>query len=316
MEVFGAGVFSIHLRLILSGPAPWQARGTGTLSIDLWLFSIDISVDFDITWGEADNPKLAPVKAIPLLVTEFEKADNWRPGIPANVNLLVTIRKLDTVKEKLVLHPVGTLRISQRAVPLGIKVDKVGNKPVEDAHVFSVKASVANLSSTGRVPQEKFAMAQFQEMTDADKLSRPSFQEADGGIELAFSGKQLGSGKVVKRVVRYEVKMIDGDDKYQVLRWFSNIGTLFFHWIAGAAISKSPLSFAKKKSMVPTKANERVGIKQPGYVVAGTGDNKAFAGTKVFESEAHANDYMKTTIFKNPELADEIHVIPEFEASL
>ncbi len=310
MEVFGAGVFSIHLRLILSGPAPWQARGTGTLSIDLWLFSIDISVDFDITWGEADNPKLAPIKAIPLLVTEFEKADNWRPGIPSSVNLLVTLRKLDTIKEKLVLHPVGTLRISQRAIPLGIQVDKVGNKPVEDAHLFSIKANVANLASTGKAPQEKFAMAQFQELSDADKLSRPSFQDADGGVELAFSGRQLGSGKVVKRIVRYEVKMIDGDDKYQVLRWFSHIGTLFFHWIAGAAISQSPLSFARKKSMVPTKADQRVKMKQPGYVVAGTSDNKAYSGSKVFESEAHAHDYMKKTIFQNPGLADEIHVIP------
>ena len=110
--------------------------------------------------------------------------------------------------------------------------------------------------------------------------------------------------------------MIDGDDKYHVLRWFSNIGTLFFHWIAGAAITKSPLSYARKKSMVPTKADERVKMKSPGYVVAGTSDNKAYSGTKVFESEAHARDYMKKTIFQNPELAEEIHVIPEFEASL
>ena len=316
MEVFGAGMFSIHLKLTLSGPAPWEARGTGTLSIDLWLFSIDISVDFDITWGEADNPKLEPIDAIPLLVTEFEKADNWRAGIPNGVNLLVTLRKLDTVTEKLVLHPVGTLKVSQRAIPLGIKVDKVGNKPVGDAHLFSVSGNVANLSATGQAPQEKFAMAQFQDMSDADKLSRPSFQDAAGGIELAYAGKQIGSGKVVKRIVRYELKMIDGDDKYHVRRWFSQIGTLFFHWIAGAAISQSPLSFARKKSMVPTKPGERVKMKQPGYVVAGTSDNKVFAGSKVFASEAHARDYMKQTIFNNPEMAEDIHVIPEFEANV
>src|SRR5205085_10005343 len=71
MDVFGAGIFSVTLRFMLRGPAPWQARGTATLSIDLWLFSIDISVDFDISWGEADNPKLPSVEAIPLLVAEF-----------------------------------------------------------------------------------------------------------------------------------------------------------------------------------------------------------------------------------------------------
>jgi hypothetical protein len=316
MDVFGAGVFSINLKLKLSGPAPWEARGTATLSIDLWLFSIDISVDFDITWGEADNPKLPSIDAIPLLVAEFDKADNWRAGIPSNVNLLVSIRKLDTVTEKLVLHPVGTLRISQRAIPLGIKVDKVGNNPVADAHLFSVKANIANLGTTSQAPQEKFALAQFQHLSDADKLSRPSFQNADGGVELAFNGKQLGSGKVVKRIVRYEVKIIDGDDKYNVMRWFSLIGTLFFHWIGGAAITQSSLSFARKKSMVPTTGDERVKVKQPGYVLAGTSNNKAVSDAPIFTSEAHAFDYMNSKISKNPGMADELHVIPAFEATI
>ncbi len=314
MDVFGAGVFSVTLKLKLSGPAPWEARGTATLSIDLWLFSIDISVDFDITWGEADNPTLPSIDAIPLLAAEFDKADNWRAGIPESVNLLVSLRKLDTSIEKLVLHPVGTLRVSQRLVPLGIHIDKVGNNPVSDAHLFSVKANLTSLATTSNAPKEKFAVAQFQNLTDAQKLSSPSFQDIDGGVELAFNGRQIGSGKVVKRVVRYEVKIIDGDDKYHAFRWFKNIGTLFFHWLAGAAITQSSLSFAKKKAMVPTMGNERVQMKQPGYVVAGTADNKPLAGVSVFESEAHARDYFNSQISKNPAMAEDIHVIPTFEA--
>ena len=315
MDVFGAGVFSVTLKLTLSGPAPWEAKGTATLSIDLWLFSIDISVDFDITWGEADNPLLPSVEAIPLLVGEFNKPDNWRAALPPTANLLVTLRKLDETTEKLVLHPIGTLRISQRTIPLGVQVDKVGSNAVSDAHLFSLKANVADLSTTAQAPQEKFAIAQFQNLSDADKLSRPSFQDIDGGVELAFSGKQLGSSKVVKRIVRYEVKIIDGDDKYHSFRWFKNIGTLFFHWVSGAAISQSPLSQARKKSMVPTKPNDRVKVTQPGYVVAGVADNKAWAGTSTFVSEAHARDYLNSTISSNPAMAEDIHVIPAFEAA-
>ena len=316
MDVFGAGVFSVTLKLKLSGPAPWEARGTATLSIDLWLFSIDISVDFDIKWGEADNPTLPSIDAIPLLVAEFDKADNWRAGIPENMNLLVSLRKLDTAIEKLVLHPVGTLRVSQRVVPLGIHIDKVGNNPVSDAHLFSVQANLTVLVTTSNAPQEKFAIAQFQNLTDAQKLSSPSFQDIDGGVELAFNGKQIGSGKVVKRVVRYEVKIIDGDDKYHAFRWFKNIGTLFFHWLAGAAITQSSLSFAKKKAMVPTMGTERVQVRQPGYVVAGTADNKPLKDVPAFVSEAHARDYFNSQISKNPAMAEDIHVIPTFEATV
>src|SRR5216683_238145 len=315
MDVFGAGVFSVSLKLKLSGPAPWEARGTATLSIDLWLFSIDISVDFDVTWGEADNPKLPSVAAIPILVAEFNKADNWRAKIPQNANLLVSVRKLDETVEKLVLHPIGTLRISQRTVPLGVQVDKVGNNSVSDAHLFSLKANVANFGPTAQAPQEKFAIAQFQNLSDADKLSRPSFQNIDGGLELAVAGNQLGSSKVVKRVVRYEVKIIDGDDKYNAFRWFKQIGTLFFHWLAGAAISQSPLSYARKKSMVPTTADERVKVGQPGYVIAGTDNNQALAGAPVFPSEAHARDYLNSQISTDPAKAEDIHVIPVFEVA-
>jgi hypothetical protein len=316
MDVFGTGVFTVTLKLKLSGPAPWEARGTATLSIDLWLFSIDISVDFDITWGEANNPTLPSIDAIPLLVAEFDKADNWRAGIPENVNLLVSLRKLDTSVEKLVLHPVGTLRISQRVVPLGIHIDKVGNNAVSDAHLFNVKANLTELVATSDAPKEKFAIAQFQNLNDAQKLSSPSFQDIDGGVELAFNGKQIGSSKVVKRIVRYEVKIIDGDDKYHAFRWFKNIGTLFFHWIAGAAVAQSPLSFARKKAMVPTMGNERVQVKQPGYVIAGTADNKPLVNVPVFSSEAHARDYFNSTISKNPAMAEDIHVIPTFEATV
>jgi hypothetical protein len=316
MDVFGAGVFSITLKLSLSGPAPWEAKGTGTLSIDLWLFSIDISVDFDITWGDATTPTLPPIAATPLLNAELDKADNWRAGIPANINLLVTLRKLDTDAQKLVLHPVGTLQVSQKVIPLGIHIDKVGANSVSDAHLFTLAAKVTNLGTTPAAPKEKFAIAQFQNMDDAQKLSSPSFQDIDSGVELAFSGKQLGSAKVVKRVVRYEVKVIDGDDKYHAFRWFKNVGTLFFHWLAGSAITKSPLSYAVKQSMVPTKADERVQLKQPGYVVASTADNKPLSSGTVFASEAHARDYYNTTISKNPAMAEDIHVIPTFEASV
>lgn len=68
--------------------------------------------------------------------------------------------------------------------------------------------------------------------------------------------------------------------------------------------------------MVPTMRNERVQVKQPGYVVAGTADNKPLIDVPVFASEAHARDYFNSTISKNPAMAEDIHVIPTFEAIL
>lgn len=313
MDVFGVGVFSVRLKLQLSGPAPWNARGKATLSIDLWLFSIDISVNFDISWGEAENPKLPAINAIPLLVSEYDKADNWTARIPASLTPLVSLRKLDTNLEQLVLHPLGTLQISQKAVPLGIRVDKVGNNPVEDAHMFSLEVASPDLRQNAEA-LERFAIAQYQNMSDADKLSRPAFQEIEAGVELEFDGKQFGSSKVTKRIVRYEVKVNDVDGKQLAFRWFSKVGTLFFHWLGGSAINYSVLSYTQKKALVPTVAAERVQITQPGFVVAGVSNNKPIVA-QVFKSEAHAQDYLASQISSDPAMTDEIHVIPNFEAT-
>jgi hypothetical protein len=147
LKVFGIGMFSIHLKLSLEGPTPWRAKGTGTLTIDLWLFEISISASFDISWGDAQNTTLPPVEVIPLLVSEYEKTDNWRAKLPAGNNLLVSMRQLDGSSESLVLHPLGSLQISQRLVPLNLKVYKVGNSKASDANTFDIKVTTTELST-------------------------------------------------------------------------------------------------------------------------------------------------------------------------
>lgn len=315
LKVFGIGLFSIHLELTLEGPTPWHAKGTGTLSIDLWLFEINISASFDITWGDAQNTTLPSIQVVPLLVTEFDKIDNWRAKLPQGNNLLVSLRKLDTEADKLVLHPLGSLQISQRAVPLNLNIDKVGNRKAEDGKTFTVKVTTAGLGETGLKPQEKFAIAQYQEMKNDEKLTRPAFQQFDGGVELSVSGRQFGSSKAVRRIVRYETIIIDSNFKRFLIRFFAPIGTLFNHFLGGAAVTQSKLSNAYKKSMVPYGPEERVIVDQPAYVVAGLADNKVVNGNAVFSSEAKAREFMSTLVEDDPSRDGEVHVISAFEAS-
>lgn len=316
LKVFGVGLFSISLQLSLEGPTPWRAKGTGTLSIDLWLFEIEVSASFDITWGEAQNTTLPSIKVLSVLVTEFGKIDNWKAALPPGNNLYVSLRELDTKAGELVLHPLGTLQISQRAVPLNLKIDKIGNSKAEDGSLFSVKVTTSGLSETGMKPKEKFAIAQYQNLSNDEKLTRPSFEKYDGGLELSFAGSQLGSSKAVRRVVRYETVIIDTNFKRFLILFFAQIGTLFNHFLKGSAVTKSKLSKSYKKSIVPFEKDQLIKMEQPSYVVAGITDNKALAPDAVFSSEAMARDYMKSVIAKNPAQQNEVHVISAFEASM
>ncbi|MCB0575850.1 MAG: hypothetical protein KDC61_14935, partial [Saprospiraceae bacterium] len=169
LKVFGIGLFSISLHLSLEGPTPWRAHGTGTLS----LLFFDVSADFDITWGESKDTTLPPVAVMPLVRAELEKTDNWKAELPAGSNLLVSLRKLSEAETAQVLHPLGTLRLSQRAVPLDLKIDKVGSQKPSDANDFNLQAT-AGLEKSSDI-DEQFAKAQFIKLSDSDKLSQRAF---------------------------------------------------------------------------------------------------------------------------------------------
>ena len=309
LKVFGAGLFSVRLRGSLEGPTPWRIQGAASISI---LF-FEISVDVDETWGETVDTSLPDSAAMPLLAAEFEKDANWTTSVPQGKRLLVSLRKLEGVDEGLVLHPLGELLVSQRAVPLNVEVNKVGNKKVSDANKFTLKVEGGTLTKRGD-HNEMFAMAQYQKIPDSAKLSLPAFQPVPGGIRLAASGAQFRSSRMVKRNVRYEQIIIDTGYKRFVRVFFSMWLSLFNHFIGGAAITKSELSYSQFKKNQPFE--ERISVKSSGYSVATVADNKPFSEEAVhFDSEALAREYLRMQAIANPKQAKSLHVISSYEVN-
>jgi len=307
LKVFGVGLFSIRLHFALEGPTPWRAHGTGSISF----FFFDVSADFDITWGESKDTTLPPIAVIPLLKGEFDKLDSWRAQLPAANNLLVSLRKLDATESTEVLHPLGTLRVSQRAVPLDLKIDKVGNQKPSDANQFTLTATAGLVKADDA--DEQFAKAQFLNMSDADKLSQRAFDPMHGGLLLASGAQQLGSTKMGKRKVRYEEIIIDSNYKRFRRRFRVFTQAFFSHFLVGGAISKSVLSQNYKKMLDPF--DDKVAVKEGGFTVAQTEDNKAYsASSTYFASEAMANQFLQSQVAANPELHDALHVIPQYES--
>jgi hypothetical protein len=311
LEVIGIDVLSIRLRFALSGPGPWRAKGTGSVSILFW----DIDVDFDVTWGEEKNTTLPPIEVLPLLVAELGQKDNWRAIPPASNNLLVSLRELDP--ELLVLHPVGALAVTQRAVPLAFTLDKVGNKKPSDVNRVELTAATSGATVfTLSAVEESFAPAQFEEMTDAQKLSRASFEKLPGGATISLGGSTFQSSKVTRRKIEYEVTIIDEEPVKPLPfgRLLAAAAGLFFSFVRGAAVAQSKLSHNYKVQAQPFGA-DKVAVESEGYTVAFAHDNTAFGGSASFASEALAHDYMKQHLAANPSLKGTLHVVPNFEVN-
>lgn len=307
VKVFGVGMFSVHFRGSLEGPTPWHIEGTGTVT----LLFFDIPIDFSETWGEEVDAILSPIRVMQLVETEFNKLENWKTTLPQQTRLFVSLRKIETTNDLLVLHPVGTLQISQRAVPLELQLDKVGDQKPEDVNYLSVAVNAPGLLKKADL-NESFAMAQFKNMDDSKKLSSPSYEKWKAGLELAAATAQANASLAIKRVVRYEKIIIDTNYRRFIKPLFVWVTNLFSLFLNGNAVAKSTISqfFLKQKQPF----TDKIVIQDETWVVASSTDNSPFHATAgSFSSQAKAYEYLEQQIAVNPKLADNIHVIPQTE---
>jgi Kelch motif/Galactose oxidase, central domain len=331
LKVFGIGVFTIGLDFTLEGPAPFRAHGRG--SIGFLFFSV--SANFDFEWGPTLEAFLPPVIVLDLLVAELNKPEGWETRLPSGGRRsLVSLRALPGTDD-LVLHPLGTLTITQRALPLNVRVDRVGGQKASDGKRFTV--APADGSGLRRVADtaDRFAMAQFQDMSDAAKLSRPSYETQDAGLELTAEGNVLATARVVRRAARYELHVI-GDEPEQVsaLATSTTVATPVkrFHSVPvfdelrpGASISRSPLSARVARQKQPFAAADTVRVDDQRFVVAYVKSNRqAFPPSRpgrprvaaTFRSRATAEDALADFVTDDPALTGRLHVIPAAEAAI
>lgn len=311
VKVFGVGVWGIGIDLTLEGPTPWHAHGTA--SISLLFFSIGVDVDF--TWGDDRDTTLPPVAVLPILTGEFGKRTNWKAVPPSGPGLLVTLRKLDTDSSgdtELVLHPVGTLQVSQRTIPLDLTLDHVGSQKPSDANRFAVTVSSAALAKV-RDLQEQFAPAQFQDTDDATKLSEQAFSPQDSGVELAPSGQLTDTGVALTRNVRYDLTIVDTKLLVtpQRFRFFAYSAALFTHFLGGASVARSDISQAQTSLRRPYDVG--VAVSAETYAIASQDDNTQHAGTQTFTSRAAALDHLGRAVAVDPSLTGRLQVLPSFE---
>jgi hypothetical protein len=296
-------LLGIRVDALLEGPTPWHAKGTGHFEISL-IISITIDVDFEVTLGDSRHDTLPAVPLLPQLVAAFGDARNWRAVIPAGCNLQVTLRP-PADPDLLVLHPFGSLEISQKVAPLDLPIQKSGNQRISDGSVFTV-AGVTLGGAPARLDQvrDQFAPAQFIDMSDADKLAHRSFEAYDAGV-LAGGGDVVNADYFTRLELGYEVIYIPEPRDPSI---FKLAKFLFQSFAAVGAVSQSPLSAAQNAPSVlgaspASLANER-------YAVASATDLSLRHESLVFSSEAEARAAVTSLVSADPSLESALQVVP------
>ncbi|MEO6526675.1 MAG: DUF6603 domain-containing protein [Gemmatimonadaceae bacterium] len=192
---------------IVEGPGLWHVKGKVTFSILWW----DIDKSFDESWGELPEAAIAAASVRDLLQAELARKENWSAQLPAGSEAMVTLapRVGETVP---LAHPLGRFAFSQRVVPLGLSLQHFDEAKISGPNRFDVTSLVVGSGTPAvRVPiREHFARAQFVEVSEEDKLTRPSFEEMDAGVEFSSDAFRT-SASVITNDMEYETAYLEYD---------------------------------------------------------------------------------------------------------
>lgn len=193
----GAALLSITVEGMLEGPTPWHVRGRASFAI---LF-FEISVDFDARFGEERRDALPAVSSADLLEqvrVALQDAGNWSEALPEGDPTFVSFIEAPVPDGVVRIDPLGTLTVRQKVIPFNRAVSKLGESRIDGGPV-TISVSATQLGATRdespTVVKEYFAPAQVEDLDEAAKLSRPSFERMDGGASFGADDVTAGPGR-------------------------------------------------------------------------------------------------------------------------
>jgi hypothetical protein len=176
----GTTLASVHLSGSLAGPTPWKISGDA--SISLWLF--DVSVHFEKTWGQSNTQTLPGADPKQAAILALCDPTSWGSALPAYVYPVITVATAPA--GTVLLDPAGAIVVRQKVVPLARSIARFGATALPSPVELDLSTATVNglkPSSSGAATEE-FAPAQFLELSDADKLSLPSFEPMTSGVSI------------------------------------------------------------------------------------------------------------------------------------
>jgi len=212
VHVFGETLCGIQIQLHLSGPAPWRAQGSAEIEVLWWSIDIDVG---PFTWGDDRNPLPGPADPRQLVRDALHhNPGSWQVIVPPDADRVVRLRPAPASETEVTVHPMGLFDVRQHAVPLETVVARVGPNPVpEGQRRVHLGVPLVNGTAAGALSEvtELFSSGLFLDLTDDEKLSRPSFEPMPAGARVRPPGETAPFAASRQADLRYETFVCDDD---------------------------------------------------------------------------------------------------------
>jgi hypothetical protein len=309
----GVNLLSLSVSGSFSGPRPWNFNGSASISI---LF-FSVSASLNITWGDSTPVTIPQKPVLPDLVAALQAPGNWSAALPAGMTPAASLIAPKPSDPTLIVYPMGTLSVRENVVPLDTPITRYGNATPSDGNLFAISDVEINGQETTRQSfPEYFAPGQFNALSDADKLSSPSFIQCDAGVTIGSSA--IDSGKDTARTVVYDEKYIDSPMSYS-----RPTGSYLMPVDITAALSRqgagyvSPVMTSGLVKYSAGPATAAITTSEPSYVVANTNDLSvrsdisSASGVNYFQARAALASHLAA----NPADTGDLQIVTLYEAA-
>jgi hypothetical protein len=312
-------LFGVSVSGRFTGPDPKRVQGEW--SVDLWLFSIGGPFDF-VIGDDRPPPALARTDPLAALTAALEDPHNWSAPLPPASKQLVSFR--NRLGGDVVVHPLGELGVRQSVLPLGIELDLfAGGVPGGERRFTITKAFLGGDPVTDlRSATDHFAAGDFLELTDDEKIHRPSFEAMPAGVNLlpkaiGFGGQAPGTAnQAADSEIDFEEIVIDPDGNLVRKEQPSPLSTvLVLHSLAFGPAAQSQLRNSGTAKFEAPTAGFEVGPEQ--FAVAGVADLAPVAmnGAAPDElSHTAVQQALERHLVENPQDRGALQVVPAFLA--
>lgn len=307
----GFSFAGVNLTGVLTGTNPWHLHGEASVHI---LFA-DVSKSVDFTWGDPTPPALPQRAVLDDLVPALQDPRNWSSILPEGMTQGGTLSVPKADQKTILVHPVGRLTLREKVVPLDLSISRYNNATPSDGSYFALGAVQINGAPTTKDTfPDFFAAGQFIDLSDADKLSRSSYEPYDAGLNIASSNTCAG-GEAVQTMTYKEFYI---DDPVAPIRGLGS-----YTMPAGVQLPLSRQSAAWQSALKNTGFNKyksgpstpAVTTGSPTYVVTSTDDlsvRNDIAGSKGTYYQVRAA--FEAHLSNHPDDGGRIQIMPLHEA--
>lgn len=199
-------IAGIHLSGTLQGPNPWRAKGRACISV----FLFDVCVPISLTIGREQGQPVPVVNAWDRLRAALLEVANWQSRIPPGTRRTLGYA-IPSGSTLTLIDPAGALAVQQKVLPLNKPLDKLGEARIEGAQRFDVShVRIGSTQASHARQRDFFAAGQYQNLSEAEKLSRDSYELMDAGVSIESDA--VTTGDIRAKPLLYETIVIDAPE--------------------------------------------------------------------------------------------------------